>query len=243
MIETIRGEDRDHWSNEWLSSRQSFPATGNFDLVANAHGVLLVHNDDIVEAGEGLDTHQHRDAEIVTWVLDGVLRHRDSAGNGGTLVPGVVQRMTAGRGIRHAEGNATGRLDGRPLRVVQMWVAPEHAGLEPGYAEHDFADDLAEGRLVVVASGMPEHAHTPAVSIANRHAALHVAVLTDGQTATLPAAPFGHLYVARGRVDAVGIGRLDEGDAVRTTDAGALDVTAVGGAEILYWEMHTSFAR
>ncbi|AZG45070.1 Putative quercetin 2,3-dioxygenase [Gordonia insulae] len=135
MIRIIRAAERDHWRNEWLDSRQSFPATGNFDLAANAHGVLMVHNDDRVQAGEGLDTHQHRDAEILTWVVDGTLRHRDSHGNTGTLAPGMVQRMTAGRGIRHAEGNASSRDEDQPLRVIQMWVAPEFSGLEPGYAE------------------------------------------------------------------------------------------------------------
>ena len=106
-VTVIRAAERDHWRSEWLESWQSFPATGNFDLTANAHGVLMVHNDDRVDAGEGLDMHRHRDVEIVTWVLEGVLRHRDSIGNEGLLKPGVVQRMTAGRGITHSEGNAT----------------------------------------------------------------------------------------------------------------------------------------
>ncbi len=109
----IRADERHHWRNEWLESWQSFPATGNFDLAANAHGVLLVHNDDRVDAGEGLDRHQHRDAEIVTWVLDGALRHRDSAGNDGILKPGIVQRMTA------AAGSPTARAT-----PPAVWTAP-----------------------------------------------------------------------------------------------------------------------
>lgn len=237
----IRAAERHHWRNEWLESWQSFPATGNFDLAANAHGVLLVHNDDRVDAGEGLDRHQHRDAEIVTWVLDGALRHRDSTGNNGILKPGVVQRMTAGRGIAHSEGNATGRLDGTDLRVVQMWVAPDEAGLEPGYTEADVTDALANGELVVVVSGLSRHATTAPVTINNSAAALHVARMPAGKTVTLPAAPYGHLYVARGSVDVDGH-TLGEGDAVRTRRAGEISLNSPGGAEILFWEMHAGIA-
>lgn len=242
----IRADERHHWRNEWLESWQSFPATGNFDLAANAHGVLLVHNDDRVDAGEGLDRHQHRDAEIVTWVLDGALHHRDSAGNDGVLKPGVVQRMTAGRGIAHSEGNATGRLDGTDLRVVQMWIAPDEAGLEPGYAEADVTDALASGDLAVVVSGLPRHAASTPVTINNSAAALHVARMPAGKTVTLPDAPYGHLYVARGDVEVAGVeasgDRLVEGDAVRTRNAGEISVRSPCGAEILFWEMHAGVA-
>lgn len=243
-MKIIPGAARHHWNNEWLDSWQSFPATGNFDLQANAHGVLLVHNDDTVDAGEGLDTHQHRNAEILTWVLDGVLAHRDSRGNTGVLSPGVVQRMTAGRGITHSEGNAAGRADGTPLRVIQMWVAPDTDDLEPGYAERDFTAELDAGEPVIVASGMRRHADTSAISLANRFAALHMATPHAGQEITLPTAPFGHLYVARGRVDVVVDGEtatLEAGDAARLTDDGALRVRAIEDAELIYWEMHASF--
>ena len=240
-VTVIRAAERDHWRSEWLEAWQSFPATGNFDLTANAHGVLMVHNDDRVDAGEGLDMHRHRDVEIVTWVLEGVLRHRDSIGNEGLLKPGVVQRMTAGRGITHSEGNATGRLDGTDLRVVQMWVAPDETGLEPGYDEADVTAALAAGDLVVVASGRPEHAGAAPVSIHNSAAALHVARMVPNRPVLLPDAPYGHLYVARGEVAMDHRGRnvtLSAGDAVRTTTAGAIPLVGSGRAEILFWEMH-----
>ena len=97
--QVIPGTERHIFRSGWLDSRQSFPVTGNFDLAANAHGVLLVHNDDRVDAGEGFDAHFHRDAEIITWVLEGAVAHRDSFGNTGTITPGVAQRMSAGREI------------------------------------------------------------------------------------------------------------------------------------------------
>lgn len=241
--QVIRGTDRHIFRSEWLDSRQSFPVTGNFDLTANAHGVLLVHNDDRVDAGEGFDAHFHRDAEIITWVLEGAVAHRDSFGNTGVITPGVAQRMSAGRGITHTEANASRRSEDRDLRVIQMWVAPEHAGGEPGYAERDFTGALAAGGLVTVASGMPEHAATTAISIGNQHAALHVARLGSGQSVTLPPAPFGHLYVARGGVELDDGIRLAEGDALRTTAHGTVAVSATTDTEILFWEMHTTFRR
>lgn len=237
----IRGTQRHHWRNEWLESWQSFPATGNFDLSANAHGVLLVHNDDRVDAGEGLDMHHHHDAEIVTWVLEGTLHHRDSRGHRGTLGPGVIQRMSAGRGITHAEGNASSRRDGVPLRVVQMWIAPDRPGGEPGYAEHDFTEALSGGTPVVVVSGLARDVETAAVPLESSHAALHVARLRDGQEAQLPGSPFGHLYVASGEVLVDGVGPLEQGDAVRLTDSDGVRLVGGEEAEILYWEMHASF--
>ncbi|UPW07301.1 pirin family protein [Gordonia terrae] len=241
--QVIRAADRHGFRSEWLDSRQSFPVTGNFDLTANAHGVLLVHNDDRVDAGEGFDAHFHRDAEIITWVLEGAVAHRDSFGNTGVITPGIAQRMSAGRGITHTEANASRRSEDRDLRVIQMWVAPEHAGGEPGYAERDFTTDLAAGGLVTVASGMPEHTDTTAISIKNPHAALHVARLGSGQSVILPPAPFGHLYVARGGVELDDGIQLAEGDALRTTDHGDVTVSATMDTEILFWEMHSTFRR
>lgn len=240
-IEVIRERDRHHWTDGSVTSAQSFPATGNFDLPANAHGVLMVHNEDIVDTGAGFDTHRHENVEIVTWVLDGAVEHRDSNGNRGVLTPGLIQRMSAGRGITHSERNASTRAQDVAAHVVQMWLPPDGDGRTPSYAEHDFTDELADGTLVPVVSGRAEHRDTSALDIGNRFVALHVARLGAGQGVTLPAAPFGHLFVARGAVDLVGTGHLDTGDAVRTSDADPLRVTAAQDAEILFWEMHASF--
>ena len=243
MIDIIRADERDHWRNEWLDSRQSFPATGNFDLAANAHGVLLVHNDDRVDAAEGLDMHRHIDTEILTWVVDGVAAHRDSTGAETVIRPGEIQRMTAGRGIRHSERNPAPRDERIPLRVIQMWIAPDTLGLDPGYAQRDVTAALATGEPVVVASGRPEHADGPGIDLANRYAALHVARPAPGQAITLPRASFGHLFVAVGDVVAHGLTHLDEGDAIRLTDQGDIALTAQCDAEILYWQMDTTVSR
>lgn len=247
MITVIESADRHYWANEWLTSRQSFPGTGNYDLFGNAHGVLVMHNDDVVDPGEGLDSHHHENMEILTWVLDGAVTHRDSVGNTTTLRAGTLGAMSAGTGITHSEANASTRAQRQSLRVVQMWVAPHTDGLDPHQSEHRFDEALDAGAPVVVASGRPEHAGTSAAPIANRFAALHISRPRPGEPIDLPAAPFGHLYVARGAVAAEVDGErvdLGEGDAVRLTDSGDIRVTSTDDgtrAEILYWEMHASF--
>ncbi|GAA2377766.1 MULTISPECIES: pirin family protein [Gordonia] len=244
-VTVIPAADRHFWSNEWLSSRQSFPGTGNFDIFANAHGVLAMHNDDVVDPGEGLDAHHHQNMEIVTWVVEGSLIHRDSHGHTVTLEAGQAGAMTAGRGITHSERNAASRASGRRLRVIQMWVPPHAAELEPDHGYRDFGSRLAAGDPVVVASGRPQHAGSDALTIANRYAALHVARPRPGRAITLPAAPFAHLFVVRGEVSTssreLPRAPIAEGDAVRFTDGGEVTLEASTDAEILYWEMHASF--
>ncbi|MBF6428299.1 pirin family protein [Nocardia cyriacigeorgica] len=242
-VRVIPSAERAHWWNEWLDSKQSFPATGNFDLEANAHGILLVHNDDIVGAGAGFDTHEHREMEIITWVLEGTVVHQDSLGNSGLIYPGLAQRMSAGTGIRHSERNGAVWPQREPLRVVQMWVPPDTRGATPGYQETDVDAELAGNSLVVVASGMRRDRDRTAITLGNRHAALHVARLDSGHSISVPDAPFGHVYVAAGCVDFEGHGTLTHGDAVRLTATGGHRVTAIEPTELLIWEMHAEFAR
>ena len=235
----IPGDQRHHWWNEWLDSKQSFPATGNYDLAANAHGLLMVHNEDTVFPGEGFDSHEHRNMEILTWVLDGTLEHTDSEGHSGLIRPGLIQRMSAGTGIRHTERNASSLTSRDKLRVVQMWIPPDADGRLPSYAELDVRDELASGELVCVASGMPGRI---GVSIGNRFATLHVARLQPGQSITVPDAPFGHVFVADGSAVFEDIGDVAQGDAVRLTGTGGHRVTASSASEIMIWEMHATFA-
>ncbi len=242
----INAADRLHWANEWLTSRQSFPGTGNYDLFGNAHGVLVMHNDDVVDPGEGLDAHHHQNMEILTWVLDGGVTHRDSLGHEVTLGPGVLGRMTAGTGITHSERNASTRAQRESLRVIQMWVAPDTDGLEPSHSEHDVAAAVDAGNPVLVASGRPSHTDLDVARINNRYAALWIARPLPDSVVTLPGAPYGHLFVARGAatVEVDGETReLTEGDAARLVGSGDVVVRSGSGSrpEILYWEMHTTF--
>jgi redox-sensitive bicupin YhaK (pirin superfamily) len=196
-----------------------------------------VSNDDKVTPGGGFGTHGHRDMEIVTWVLDGVLEHRDSTGTEGVIRPGEAQRMTAGSGIMHSEMNHS---QTEPVHFIQMWVPPHEANLEPGYEQLDLSDELAQGGLVAVASG---RGHQGAVAINQRDAVMWVARLETGDTVTLPDAPFVHLFVPVGAAEvsaAEGPQPLATGDAVRLTDAGPATVTATEKSELIVWEMHSS---
>ena len=228
----IRAGDRGFWRGDGLVTRQSFPFTGNFDLGENAFGQLLVHNDDLVDPGSGVDRHFHRDVEIVTWMVDGEVHHDDSSGAEGVVRAGQVQAMSAGTGVNHREQNP--RSTRTVARVIQMWVPPNEAG---GEAEYRTADVPLDGRgLVLVASGMA--GHEPAVAIGNDAAAMYAARLGAGESVTVPAAPYGHLFVVSGAVTVDGE-TLVEGDALRTVRAGDATVRADRDAtEILFWEMH-----
>ncbi len=220
---------RFHTELDWLDSWHSFSFGQHHDPRNTGHGLLIVNNDDIVRGGGGFGTHGHRDMEIVTWVLRGELAHRDSTGTDGIIYPGLAQRMSAGRGIRHSEMNASASAD---VRLVQMWVLPDTEGIEPGYEQRDLNAALADGGLVVVASGQ---GHEGAVSIHQRDAALSVGRLGARATVTVPDAPHVHVFVAVGDAELDGTA-LATGDAARLTDAGALSLTAGDdGAEVLIW--------
>lgn len=227
----------------WLDSKHSFSFGGNYEPDNTHHGLLLVNNDDRVAPGTGFDTHPHRDMEIVTWVMQGSLVHQDSTGNNGVIYPGLAQRMSAGRGILHSEKNDSWTLTGRethsePVHFVQMWVVPDESGRDPGYQQLEIDDELLRGRLVTIASGMPEHRDQSAITIGNKYAALHGARLQAGESVHLPQAPYLHLFVPRGAVSLEGAGELLEGDAARLTATGGQRVTATEPSEILLWEMH-----
>ncbi len=225
-IEVIRSVDRFTTSTGLLTSRHSFSFGAHYDPHNIGHRLLVAHNEDVVQPGGGYDLHPHRDLEIVTWVLDGSLVHADSEGRGGTVRPGLAQRMSAGSGISHSERNDDGAQ--RVSHFVQMWVLPRRSGGRPGYAQHDVSAALGSGDLVPLASGTAE----AAVSI-DADATLHVARLAGARR--LPDAPYLHVFVAAGSVDLEGGGRLDAGDAARLTDAGGVRVD--GSAEVLVWEM------
>ena len=232
-IDIRRAGDRFLTRTGWLDSKHSFSFGPHYDPENTHFGLLLVSNDDVVEPGTGFSTHPHRDMEIVTWVLEGELEHKDSTGHVGLIYPGLAQRMSAGTGILHSEMNAS---KGGQVHFVQMWVVPDTERIRPAYAQLDIGRELDRGGLVPVASG---RGHDAAISIRQDGAVLWAGRLGANETIRLPDAPFLHVYVARGAVDLSEGGRLAAGDAARLTLAPGLSATAgPEGAELLAWEMH-----
>jgi redox-sensitive bicupin YhaK (pirin superfamily) len=229
-MEIHKAGERFHTKLDWLDSWHSFSFGHHYDSVNTGHGLLIVNNDDTVRAGGGFGTHSHRDMEIVTWVLDGELRHRDSTGTDGVIYPGLAQRISAGSGISHSEMNASDAAD---VHFVQMWVIPDRAGFAPSYEQLDVNDELASGELVQIASGQGEEG---TIAIHQRDAELYVGRLAPGKQVAVPGAPHAHVFVAIGSAALDGV-KLDTGDAARLTDEDALWlVSGADGAEVLVWE-------
>lgn len=229
-LDIRRSSDRFHTQAGWLDSKHSFSFVHHRDRNNTNHGQLLVLNDDRVAGGTGFETHPHQNMEIVTWVLDGELEHKDSEGNRGLIYPGLAQRMSAGRGIWHSEKNLSSSAD---VHFIQMWVLPDTESIDPGYQQLDINDQLATGGLVPVASGQ---GHDAAIAIQQKDAVLWAARLTPGERIEVPEAPYGHVFLAKGSAELEANGRLGTGDAVRLTGTGGLSLVADdGGAEILIW--------
>jgi quercetin 2,3-dioxygenase len=225
-----RASDRFHTDIDWLDSKHSFNFGAHYREGDGGHGLLLVNNDDTVAPGTGFGTHGHRDMEIITWVLSGKLEHHDSEGNHGVLYPGLAQRMSAGRGIRHSEQNAS---ESEPVHFVQMWVLPDAAGVDPGYEQRDINEALAGGGLVPIASGK---GHEGAVSIHQKDAVLWGGRLAAGATVELPTDEHVHAFVALGDGALSDETQLATGDGVRISGKQPLQFTAgPNGAELLVW--------
>jgi quercetin 2,3-dioxygenase len=237
-IDVRRADSRFVTRTGWLDSRHCFSFSRHYDPTNTHHGLLLVSNDDVVRPTTGFETHPHRDMEIVTWVLDGELEHKDTLDNTGLIYPGLAQRMSAGRGIWHSEKN--NRPD-RDVHFVQMWVLPDTESIDPGYEQLDINPELAKGGLVPIASG---RGHDAAISIRQKGAVLWGGRLKPGEALGVPDAAFAHVYVARGSVALEGAGTLEAGDGARLTAAGAPTLTAdpEKGAEVLIWEMDGALA-
>jgi redox-sensitive bicupin YhaK (pirin superfamily) len=244
MVDIRRAGERFHTSADWLDSYHSFSFGGHYDPSNTQHGLLVVSNDDIIKPGTGFVTHPHQDMEIVTWVLDGELEHKDSIGHKGIIYPGLAQRMSAGTGIWHSEMNPRGD---KPVHLVQMWVLPDTERITPGYQQLDISTELAKGGgLVPVASG---RGHDSAVSIRQRGAVLWAGQLKPGESVSVPDGRLVHLYVAKGGVALEDPSRRDRngsslsaGDAARLHAAGSPRLTAdpERGAEVLIWQMEHS---
>jgi redox-sensitive bicupin YhaK (pirin superfamily) len=236
-LKLVPAKARPHTEIDWLDSWHSFSFGEHYDPNNTHHGLLLVSNDDRIAPGRGFGTHGHRDMEIVTWVLEGSLRHGDSIGTDDVISPGLAQRMSAGSGIRHSEANASST---EAVHLVQMWVPPDTQGLAPEYEQTDVSDRLEKSGLFPLASGREADA---AVKIHQRDATLWVGRVVADEEIVVPEAPFVHVFVARG--DAAFTARLEEGlveagDALRLAGDEAVTLRAgPEGAEILVWETHS----
>ena len=214
----------------WLDSRHCFSFGSYVDQTNTGHGLLLVSNDDRVAPATGFGTHGHSDMEIITWVLSGEVEHSDTLGNHGIIGPGLAQRMTAGRGIRHSEQNPSPDVE---AHFVQMWVPPDTVGLEPGYEQQDVTELLNAGGLVAIAGGTGSGA---VIHINQRDAVMSVGRLKPGETVSLPVAVHVHVFVALGSADLNSHKALEQGAAVRLTDEGPQAITAgPEGAELIVW--------
>jgi redox-sensitive bicupin YhaK (pirin superfamily) len=226
-----RSKERGHAQHGWLDSWHTFSFADYYDPKHMGFRALRVINEDRVAPGTGFGTHGHRDMEILTYVLDGALAHRDSMGNGSTIRPGDVQRMSAGTGVRHSEMNAS-QVD--PVHLLQIWIEPERTGIAPGYEEKNFSEAERRGRLRLIAS---RDGREGSVSL-HQDASVYAALLEAGEGAEHALAPGRHawLHVARGEVESQGV-TLGAGDALAISDEHSIDLRAKGSAEVLLFDL------
>ena len=231
MTEIRRAADRGFADHGWLRSHHSFSFADYWDPRHVEFGALRVINEDRVVPGAGFGTHGHRDMEIVSYVLDGELAHRDSTGTNSVIRPGDVQRMSAGSGVRHSEFNNSHE---KPVHFLQIWIQPDVLGIEPGYEQTHFAAEKKRGRLRLVAS--PDGADG-SVHI-RQDARLYAGFFDGAERGNLRVAPGRRIYVhvARGKVTANGEA-LAAGDALKLTDATVLGLSDGYDAEVLVFDL------
>jgi quercetin 2,3-dioxygenase len=231
MITVRPRDERGHFDHGWLDTRHTFSFADYVDRNHMGFRSLRVINEDRVQPGQGFGTHPHRDMEIVTYVLEGALAHRDSMGNGSTIRPGDVQRMSAGTGITHSEFNAS---DADLVHFLQIWILPERRGLTPSYEQTTFPAESKAGRLCLVAS---RDGRDGSVTI-HQDASLFAGVLAPGQTVThaFGAGRSGWLQVARGSVVVAGR-TLSAGDGAALADERSIDIRGESAAEVLLFDL------
>ncbi len=231
MITVRHGNERGHTQIGWLDSYHTFSFDQYFDPRFMGFRHLRVLNEDRVEPRRGFPTHPHRDMEIITYVLEGALEHKDSMGNGSVIRPGEVQRMSAGTGITHSEFNAS---DSEPVHFLQVWVLPEEKRLQPSYEQRAFPCEDGGGGFRLVASRNP---HDGAVKI-HQNAELFVARLKRGEEAAHRLAPTRHawLQVARGAVSLNG-NALKAGDGAAVSGEERVEVRADEPSELLLFDL------
>jgi len=231
MLTLRKSADRGHFNHGWLDTYHTFSFADYYDPKHMGFRSLRVINEDRVAPGAGFPTHGHRDMEIITYVLEGGLQHRDSMGNGSVIRPGQVQRMSAGTGVTHSEFNAS---RSEPVHLLQIWMLPQRQGLEPSYEEKSFSDKELRGALGLVAS---PGARDGSVKI-HQDAELYAARLNPGQQVSHALRRGRHAWVqaAEGSVKVNGQ-VLGQGDGAALNNESAVELSAVDDAEVLLFDL------
>lgn len=231
MLNIRKAEDRGKANLGWLETWHSFSFAEYYDPKHMGFADLRVINDDVIAAGRGFPTHPHQDMEIITYVLDGALEHRDSMGNGSVINPGDVQRMSAGTGVTHSEFNHS-KED--PVHLLQIWVLPNQKGHEPGYEQKHFSDDEKRGKLRLIASHQGDEG---SVSL-NQDVRIFAGLINGDEEAThdLNESRVAWIHVARGEVQVNGE-KLKAGDGASIEDSQSLHFSNGNDAEVLLFDM------
>lgn len=231
MLVTRKSEERGTANFDWLNSKHTFSFGHYYDPAHMGVGPLRVINEDRVKPGAGFDTHGHRDMEIISYVLEGALAHKDSIGTGSVIRPGDVQRMSAGTGIRHSEFNHS---NAEPVRFLQIWIVPEQESLQPSYEQNAFADSEKRGRLRLVGS---RDGREGSVTI-HQDVNLYAGQFDAGEDARLELSPgrSAWIQVARGAVEVNGQ-RLTAGDGATVSNVGIVEIAGRDDAEVLVFDL------
>lgn len=226
-----RSNERGHVNFGWLDSHHTFSFGSYYDPEYMGFRSLRVINEDRVTPAQGFGTHGHRNMEIISYVLDGKLGHKDSMGNGSTIVPGEVQLMSAGAGVTHSEMNPS-KTDG--VHFLQIWILPDRENSTPRYEQKAFAPEERQGQLRLLVS--PDGADGSLTIF--QDARLYGTLLADGDEVThsIPDGRHAWVHVAKGAVDVDGT-TLKAGDALAVSDEDALTLTGTGDAEVLVFDL------
>ena len=231
MMTLRKSQERGYADHGWLKSYHSFSFAGYYDPRHMGFGNLRVINEDRIAPGTGFGSHGHRDMEIISYVMEGGLSHKDSIGNEQTIVPGEVQRMSAGSGVVHSEHN---HAKGDTTHFLQIWLLPARTGIEPGYAQKTFSEAQKRGRLCLVASPDGAEGSVPMNADARLFAGLF-----DGAEATEMALPAGrktYVHLVKGELDVNGQ-KLTAGDAALIENEARLNLSQGKGAEVLVFDL------
>lgn len=231
MLQVRRSEERGSAEHGWLQSKHTFSFADYHDPEHTGFGPLLVINEDRVAAGQGFGTHAHRDMEIISYVLDGALEHKDSLGTGSVLHYGDVQRMTAGSGVRHSEFNGSASA---PLHFLQIWIEPNVKGIAPGYEEKHFTPESKLGRLRLIASSDGRDGSL----LIHQDASVYAAIVEPGHTLehALSGARRAYVHVVRGQLTVNGVA-LGGGDALKISHENVVRLEQAQGAEVLLFDL------